>query len=718
MTASPEQPKSGNLIERIASRRDRLAYASIAASILFAVLCIVLTIKWQNNRSVPTPTIESDPNQPAIVETTLEDAAKPDRGYYLPLAIWSGMITLLLIVGGAILLVNKPQPGREVFDVRLWLLCSGGAVGLLTAVLGLILAWQWQDYILRWLNQGKLDAAQRIVAALFVFLAGATLLFVSVQLARREERSNVSLRRLLYGSNAALSGLLILVVLIAANVFVAVKWPSSLVTTAAAFKGLTDDSKEFLRTIHEPVSIKLIMPENLAIGRYTALYTDCRAMLRSCEQENRNIKTIYLSPVTDDEEIRRVMRKAKIIDADDVKKEIPFGLMVTFGDSEDAPSSFIAAEDLVDAPQGRPIFQGEARLLTELNYLKGGGKKPVIYFTQSNGELFIGAGEPPDKTRTARELVNYLTERKYIVKPLLLAPGLKPDVSDATMIVIAAPTVPFEASQEAFLRDYLRPADSRLPGGKLMAFLPAFPDTAGNVSRTGLEELLGEFGIAVDPHHRLFMNPNLPEARLADISTRIHADLRSTPLGEALARIGLGFSEVRPIAKGTAPRGFKAFNFYANAGQFIFQDKVFSPRLFEVWKAIEDDRNRGKGDYAREMGFTNGAVPVSAIVVEERSEPDGPRVRPRIVAIGTDWFANDAVLRREKFPKEVYLQIIGVTTEWLRERPEAMKIEPREIGTFHLARETDYIGVFWLPFAIILLSITGLGLTIWVTRRS
>jgi len=37
-------------------------------------------------------------------------------------------------------------------------------------------------------------------------------------------------------------------------------------------------------------------------------------------------------------------------------------------------------------------FKGEDALMTEINYLAEGQKKPVVYFTQGNGELDLQVG--------------------------------------------------------------------------------------------------------------------------------------------------------------------------------------------------------------------------------------------------------------------------------------------------------------------------------------
>ena len=162
------------------------------------------------------------------------------------------------------------------------------------------MALRWQQSIVRWVNDGDLHEARWVLAALAIFLAGLALMFVAMQPARAEERSSVALRRLLYGTNAVLTGLLVLLLLAVVNVIVFLKLPENVVTTAAGFKGLSDTSKEFLQTIKEPVKVYLIMPQDYVarIGqdRYTSLYADCKSLLDAVESENKNVKAYLFVP--------------------------------------------------------------------------------------------------------------------------------------------------------------------------------------------------------------------------------------------------------------------------------------------------------------------------------------------------------------------------------------------------------------------------------------
>ena len=93
------------------------------------------------------------------------------------------------------------------------LLFAGGA-GLVTALFGLALPFSTTEYrdvfsggLEKWRKNGWM--LFRVTAAL---LGGLFLIFAGLQLARTWERSNTSMRRLMYGYNAIFTSILLLLV--------------------------------------------------------------------------------------------------------------------------------------------------------------------------------------------------------------------------------------------------------------------------------------------------------------------------------------------------------------------------------------------------------------------------------------------------------------------------------------------------------------------------
>ena len=114
-------------------------------------------------------------------------------------------------------------------------------------------------------------------------------MFASLQLARSEERSNPILRRLFHGYNAVLTSLLLLLVLVVANVFVAVKIQKPLDFTSSTMFTLSDRSTNILKHLEQPVKIFVILDRG---GPYTEAV---QTMLVNCREVNDKIQVETLS---------------------------------------------------------------------------------------------------------------------------------------------------------------------------------------------------------------------------------------------------------------------------------------------------------------------------------------------------------------------------------------------------------------------------------------
>ena len=532
------------------------------------------------------------------------------------------------------------------------------------------------------------------------------------------------LRRLLYGANAVLTGLLLLFVLIVVNVIVFLKLPDTVITTSAAFKSLSAPGKEFLRSVDDDVTVYLIMPENYSFRiqreSYSSLYADCRALLNACAEINPHIKIMPLFPALDDDKIKETMKRLKITE----DERQTYGLLVSYGRGEEH-SAFISWQDLFKStPEGMPVFQGENRLLTEINFLSGGAQRPVIYLTQSNLEPSIRAPDAGDpNSRSARELVEYLKERKFDVKPLLLEPGAKPNLADATMILIAAPRRPFSDEQVAILREYMTPK-GKVPGGKLVALLPAFPDINGRVSHTGLEAFLMDFGVRVDPKHRLFGFPmslgrqEIPaEIVLSGYSPGIVRD-------HALSRLFateqfLLFNNVRPVSLIQPPPHEKlmGFNLFSSKAP-TYRDEKYISDSKAIFAQIMKEREENKDRLQKEIQLSRSDVPVATYIAEAVTEGNEQKERPRLLVIGTDSFVVSDPTLQKFIPLQDYIALLGKMLEVVREQPNSMGIEPQALGTFSVPNSAEAAGLLYLPVGIVLMGIVALGGGVWIARRS
>ncbi len=715
----PTQPAS--FVEIAARKRESIAYLLIALGVVMLALTIFWAMRWNSARHQKAP--EPKPAEVIQPEEQPPEPATTDRGDYLPTAIWGGMVAVLLLGTGGFSISRKPPAGREIYEARLLLMIVGGAAGLLTALLGFVFAWRWQDELVRWVNLGATGGAKWVVAALAIFLAGLAVMFFSVQLARAEERNDVILRRVLYGSNAVLTGLLMLLLLAVVNIIVFLKLPDNVISTAAGFKGLSDPSKEFLKTITDDVNVYLIMPENASVQitrsmSYNGLYGDCRALLSACQAQNSHIKVVPLSPVTDGDEIRATMKRLKV-----PENQIgQYGMLIGYGKSEEQ-SAFLPLRDLHEiTPEGVLVFEGENRLMTELSFLSEGGQRPVVYFTQSNDEPAI-SDTGGKKIRTMRVLAEHLRERKYEVRPLVFERGKKPNLADAALVVVVAPRVPFEQEHLDILAEYLKPKPGVGPGGKLVAFLPAFPEVGGTaVSKTGLEPLLNKYGVHVSEKLRLFTLPSREHRFPYLVAGTITPESRGrdNPVSSSLDENSfIPFGNVRPVSadRDAARSGNIVMNVLASrSGRETYRDDRFNSNPLDVADQIYREAQIGSNQTIREKLVTGDQVPFGVYVGQQIEDGRGLRVRPKLLVVGTDWLASDEALSSTRIPHE-YIRLTGNMLDFMREKPRGMNIEPRELGTYNLPKDPDGVSLLILPIGLVVLGILGLGVGVWVTRR-
>jgi uncharacterized Tic20 family protein len=705
-----EATPSTSIIGWAAGRRELVGYVCAGLGAVLALLTVHWGLQWQGAR-------EPAPAEPSAEQKTDVKLPNTGTGDSLPAAVWSGVLAVVAFSGAAWNLGRKAEPDRAPLETRLMFLLMGGLAGLFTALLGFALAWRWQRSILLWVNQGETEEAKWVLAALSILFAGLLLLFFSMQLGRTEERSSALVRRMLYGVSTVLSALLLLLVLAVGNVIAFLKLPDSVITTAAAFKGLSPESKQFLKSIDQPTRVYLILPENYVDeDGYMGLYADCRALLRSCEEANANIKAVYLSPAADADEIRQTQDRLEI------PKDLrgAFGMLIGYGETE-KPSGTIPVGALLDYNRdGQPIFQGENRLMTELNFLSGGAKRPVVYFTQGNGEYAI---TPPTEInpRSCSEIVEYLKDRKIDVKPLVLEAGKPLDLTDASMVIIPGPRAPFRPEQIELLRQYLNPPAKGGPApGKIIAYLPAIPAENGTVASTGLEELFFEFGIIIENRRLLSLPgqgypPTDVQGTLSPVLRRVQHGLASMFAEDF--RIRFGNVRVIETVQTRAPGRMSLPLFASFGGYATYQDTRFNSSPDEISKILEKERQNNSSRTANELRISNQFIPFAAFCSQRVQDETSVREVPRVVAVGTDWLIDDAILKQSTLGPENYKRLFGLLVGWVRERPESMGIEPRAVGVFTLPKETDDFALYFMPLLLLLIGIVGLGLGVWMARR-
>ena len=404
--------------------------------------------------------------------------------------------------------------------VRLVLLVLGGVAGFLTALLGLVLPFTryrllFAGGLAEWSkNQGVVWC---LVAAVF---GGLALMFVSLLLARSMERSSLLMRRLLYGYNAFSSSFLLLAVLLLVNAFCYSRLPlfgamnQSYDWTASGVYTLSPATQSQLAALKEPVKVIVMMPGGSDVR--SALIT----MLQNCEAVTPLLTWQTLSPEIMDPEERAALR-AKY----DVPQDMD-GMLVIYGTEPKTAFTFVKESELyTDQSSGNPMeppsskrkftFKGEAALTAALDYLSEGKSKPVVYFTQGEGELSFSAEPGEDQTQGAmNELIEDLGRGNYDLRPLKLGPETKEVPADATIVVLARPRTPFSEAAIGALRAFLKGSNGKR--GKLIALLNWVKPPA--VEDAGLDGLLAEYDVRLG--HDRILSLGIRHAHARDRASR------------------------------------------------------------------------------------------------------------------------------------------------------------------------------------------------------
>src|SRR5262249_62165599 len=127
---------------------------------------------------------------------------------------------------------------------------AGGLTGLAVTIGGLMFCWIWWSDIVSWLNpnsEGK--EVWHLIIALGTVLGGQFLMFASAQVARGQERASPGLRRILYGYNAVLTCLTVLIIVGLLTVLVSSGVKAPLDFTASKDFSLSEKSIKILQAL-------------------------------------------------------------------------------------------------------------------------------------------------------------------------------------------------------------------------------------------------------------------------------------------------------------------------------------------------------------------------------------------------------------------------------------------------------------------------------------
>jgi hypothetical protein len=392
------------------------------------------------------------------------------------------------------------------------------------------------------------------------------------------------------------------------------------------------------------------------------------------------------------------------------------GVLLTVGEDEKR-YTFIRAEEFLErdspmtARQTEPAFAGESKLLRELQFLAENRQRPVVYFTQSNGELdiegggFHGGGRSPAE-RSAAQLRAFLEKNYLDVRPLKLDPVTPTVPADAEILVVAGPRSALPPPTVEAIRKFMNEPRAGGKKGKLVV-LAGNPDPreAKRPAPTGLEPLLAEFNITLG--NKYILN-RLEGQYVIDVAPAVFSEdaLRAkNTIAMTLRRFGVTMiwpREVTPAAPGNP--AYRATRLLETNTDFAWLEDEFPENFREVVANLRQDAARKQLTASK----TVGAV----------SAESGPGGAARVAVYGSSDIASDSWASRTSGTAPVEFDLIGVTIDWLRDRPPVPTgVTAKTYTSYTFPPKVDTGRILWFPLGLAVLIVAGLGAGVWVIRR-
>jgi hypothetical protein len=733
MQPTPESAPTGttspvvgeSFVEFVCADRQRAAYILLGISVLLLALCgwaVYSASKKPTEAEKKADKEKADSPFPEPTEESEVKAKNPNRNEYITAALLAGLGVLTTVCAGGWLLVSIPpmNHAQQKTQARAVILAAGGLLGAILILGSGAFFYLWGNSFNDWLDKGQLKQAKFVLGPFLAFAVGGLVMFLAIQPARAEERDNRTLRQLIYGANLGLSVLLVFVTLLVVNVFISPRLPNRLDVTGGGFYTLSDGSKEVLGRLPEPMTAYVIMSS----GRREA--DDIRRLLQNCQDASNGKLTVkFINPVADAAEYRRLAERAPKVKTHEVEGATA-GVYLTVGEDEKR-NSFIRSDEFIkresgpNRESGPQTFIGEARLMKELLFLSESEEKAVIYFTQSAGELDISEGGREERrpTATARQLREYLTRNNLEAKPLKfdLKDPKVPD--DAAVVIVAEPKRELDPAHVAAITKYMtEPRPGSPPKkGKLIVLAGAAFGPKKEVLRTGLEGLLMEFQVRLDPRVVVgqFTNrdtePYAINAAFSVESLRARNPV-AMALGEKATFPSLLWRQVRPaqMQKGAGAYRTVSLLFTADPDRYTWmEDHLYTgeKEFGAAWSEVV--RNQGVAT-AKEL--TDEPRPV-AVAVSESVGDTG-----RVVVVGNGLLVSDFYAMQAGGEPPGF-DLISGSVDWLRERPTLnIQVNPKTYTEFKFPSTTDENRGVFLPLLLSVTIIGGLGICMWLVRRT
>ncbi|MCS7020971.1 MAG: GldG family protein [Gemmataceae bacterium] len=630
-----------------------------------------------------------------------EEPADLTRGNYAIAALVTFAAFLLVLTSAGYLLLRFSDPitDEQAKQILVWLLTSGGLLGLLLIVSGLIFMFVWSESLTNWLDKRNFREARWVLLPLLMILLGGVTILLSIWPARSQERHDSRIRHLVYGANFGLTVLLLVVVLIVANVVIAREVPNILDTTATGFYTLSEPTRRLLEQLEQPVRAYVVIMSD-PTERST---NDIRQLLLAMQDaSNGRFVVRFLSTAADRTELASLRDKYPQFQLVMDQRTTNVAILLTTGQDEKR-HAVVSDNDMFDF--SRRNFEGEKKLFQEIAFLADSQNKPVVYFTQGHGELDASNNPEIPAERSVNRLRQYLEKNYLEVRTLFLNQPNPKVPDDARIVIIAEPQSPFAPEAIKALREFMNRKENK---GKLIYFSGAVPGPDGRVLRTGIEDLLAEFNVRIGNEFLFTLPITGVDYRAPLVGFSVAAE--KNPILQSIIRVAsrLQFVFPREVAPQNTRSEYQATDLLLTTGITWLEEN----RPADIGTRIEEILNNER--IQEQVRLSRSPRPVAVTVTEGTT--------PRLVAYGSsrifsDWWGQQA--RSSSNP--ITYDLMGVTVDWLRERQAslaAVNIEAKKYAEYKVPpiSSININRLLYMPLGLGLLAVLGLGAGVWVVR--
>jgi ABC-type uncharacterized transport system len=646
-------------------------------------------------------------------------------------AVFWGTSLGLVAVGAALWFRFDESPAVAGLESgRALVLIVGGLAGFVTWLTAVWLAVHWRATLLGGLEAWQGSNAWQLWVCLLGMFGGLALMFVSLLPARVAVRDSVGLRRLVFGYNTALTGLLVLAILLVVNVLVFNYFTLASDWTEDSIYTISDQSQNILKAIDKPAKVYVLIPmaDDLA-------YREVKTLLDNCRAVNEKLEVEYVSPDLNPQRVRELKSLYPFTDRE--------GLLVVYGPEGASNFQFIKAQDIFgndpnpdpSSKKARFVFKGEDALVSSLSFLEQGKTKSVIYFLQGNGELDLKDSTSSQVGEGAGNLKDRLQKANYDVKGLQLSPIARKDPKgetvvsdkvpdDAEIVVIAGTKMKMPDYTLKALHDYMNPTSANARKGKLVVLLDTPIGFDRKLVHTGLEGLLADFNVDVGDD-RVFALPNNVTGEDPTNLLVLTNPSANNPIAEAFR----GRAMVMPRLRTVKPRPSAG---PPGTSVYTADSLLLAPDRLGVWAETNFSAQPSQliAQMAKDPALADKTLsqePLSVAVTVTEPQPPKPggdphdfmrqmEQKPRLVVFGSAAFASNPLMtERAGGP---YFTLLNSTLSWLRERPSNIGVEPKKRNVFVLnVDDNTLMRMEFLPTLVVLLGIACVGTGVWLVRR-